>query len=270
MTELEPVKQMARTTWATGDYATIAERDLWAVGPLVVERAGVGPGDDVLDVACGTGNAALRAAQAGADVVASDITPELLEQGGRLADEAGVEIDWVEADAEALPFEDESFDVVVSTFGCMFAPRHELAAREIARVLRPGGRMAVAAWTPDGAIGEFFATVGAYLPPPPDFASPPPRWGSEEHVREIFAATGLVLDFARETVEFRFDSVDEAVEYYSTKFGPVMMARKAIEPDGRWPQLRADMAALFERRTVRDGDELVEPADYLLTLGRKA
>lgn len=269
MTDLDQVKSTARATWATGDYAAIAERDLWAVGPLVVERAGVGPGDDVLDVACGTGNAALRAARTGADVVASDITPELLEHGRRLADDAGVDIEWVEADAEALPFADESFDVVLSTFGCMFAPRHDVAAREIARVLRPGGRMAVTAWTPDGAIGEFFATVAKYLPAPPDFVSPPPLWGSEDHVREIFAGTGVDLDFARETVEFRFDSVEDAVDYYSTKFGPVMMARRAIEPEGRWPQLQADMAALFERRTTPDGDELVEPADYLLTLGRK-
>lgn len=269
MTDLDQVKSTARTTWATGDYPSIAERDIWAVGERAVEHAGVGAGDEVLDVACGTGNAALRAAAKGARVVGADLTPELLAHGRERAEAAGVEVEWVEADAEALPFEDESFDVVLSTFGCMFAPRHAVAANEIARVLRPGGRLAICSWTPEGAIGEFFATVGRYLPPPPEFASPPPLWGSEGHVRELFSGTAVELDFERESVELRFDSVDEAVDYYATKFGPVMMARRLAESDGRWPELQADLRALFERRNESTSGDFAETAEYLVTRGRK-
>lgn len=270
MTDLDQAKTAARTTWATGDYACVAERDIWAVGERAVEHAGVGAGDEVLDVACGTGNAALRAAGKGAHVVGADLTPELLAQARERAEAAGLGVEWVEADAEALPFEDESFDVVLSTFGCMFAPRHEVAAGEIARVLRPGGRIAICSWTPDGAVGEFFATVAKYLPPPPEFASPPPLWGTEDHVRELFDGTGVELDFERESVEFRFDSVDDAVDYYATKFGPVMMARKLTEGDGRWPELRADLTALFERRNESTAGDLSETAEYLVTHGRKS
>ena len=141
-------------------------------------------------MACGTGNAAIRAAEAGGRVVGVDLTPALLEEGRRLADAGSVQVEWVEGDAEELPLPDESFDVVLSTFGCMFAPRHRVTALELARVLRPGGRLAVTAWTPDGAMGEFFRTVGGFLPPPPPVAEPPTLWGDEGYVRELFAGSG--------------------------------------------------------------------------------
>src|SRR5919198_1239354 len=161
-----------RTMWGSGNYAAVAER-ISESGELVVERAGVEPGMDVLDVACGTGNASIPAAEAGARVTGLDITPELFAAGRERAAKAGVEIEWVEGDAESLPFDDESFDVVLSTFGCMFAPRQDLAAREIARVLRPGGRIGICSWTDEGSVGDFFRTVSAHTSPPPPPIAPP-------------------------------------------------------------------------------------------------
>ena len=149
-------------------------------------------GDDlVLDVACGNGNATIPAAKTGATTTGLDLTPELLEAGREAAAEAGVEIDWVEGDAQDMPFDDASFDVVTSVFGCMFAPDQRRAAAEIARVLRPGGRMVVCAWTPEGNMGKMFMTVAAHRPPPPEGFQPPVLWGNEEHVRELFDGTGV-------------------------------------------------------------------------------
>ena len=165
--ELDQIKQGVRASWAAGDYAAVAQRQLWPVGERIIRRVGVRPGEDVLDVACGSGNAAIRAAQAGGRVVGVDLTPELFEAGRRLAAQAGVEVEWLEGDAEALPVKDASFDVVVSVFGCMFAPRHQVAADELARALRSGGRLCVCAWTPEGALGEFFRTIGTHLLPRP-------------------------------------------------------------------------------------------------------
>lgn len=258
---LDQVKQGARAGWAAGDYPAIAQRQLWPVGERIVRRAAVGPADDVLDVGCGTGNAALRAAQAGARVVGVDLTPELLEEGARLAEQLGVEVQWVEGDAEALPVQDASFDVVVSVFGCMFAPRHPVAAAELARVVRPGGRLAVSAWTPDGAMGEFFRTLGGHLPPPPDFVQPPLLWGSEDHVSDLFADTGVEVEFAREFVEFPRMPVDEEIEFATSKFGPLILARHMLEPQGRWPALIDDLRRLLENP---------RPAEYLVTTGVKS
>ena len=257
---LDQVKQGARASWAAGDYPAIAHRQLWPVGERIVRRAAVGPADKVLDVACGTGNAALRAAQAGAKVVGVDLTPELLEEGARLAEQVGVEVQWIEGDAEALPVDDASFDVVVSVFGCMFAPRHRVAAAELGRVLRPGGRLAVSAWTPDGAMGEFFRTLGGHLPPPPDFVQPPLLWGSEDHVRELFADSDVELEFTRELIEFPRMPVDDEIEFATSKFGQLIMARRMLEPQGRWPALIDDLRRLLENP---------RPAEYLVTTGVK-
>ena len=169
-------KQANRTMWAAGNDDAVAEL-VWSAGERLVGRVGVQVGQDVLDVACGTGNATIPAAEAGASVVGLDLTPELFARARERADEAGVAIDWVEGDAESLPFPDASFDVVLSTFGCQFAPRHDVTAGELARVLRPDGRLGVVAWTPEGFVGDFFRSLGAHLPPPPDFAAPPVLWG---------------------------------------------------------------------------------------------
>jgi SAM-dependent methyltransferase len=262
LAELAALKQGARATWAAGDYPAIAERQLWEVGPRIVAAVGVRPGEDVLDVACGTGNAALRAAQAGARVVGVDLTPELFDAGRRLAADAGVQIDWVHGDAEDLPFGDECFDVVLSTFGCMFAPRHAVTAAELARVLRPGGRMGLTCWTPEGTMGTFFRTVGGYMPAPPALAEPPLLWGSEAHVEQLFAGTGIELEFERGLLRpAQFESADAAIEFVVTRFGPLMMARQLAEVSGGWPELRARLAELFERD---------EPAEYLRILGCKS
>jgi ubiquinone/menaquinone biosynthesis C-methylase UbiE len=266
MNEVAELKQQNRAMWAAGEYDAIAEL-VWEVGGYIVRRAEVASGDDVLDVACGTGNASIRAAEAGANVVGLDLTPEMFEAARSRAEAAGVRVEWVEGDAEDLPFPDESFDIVLSTFGCMFAPRHDLVARELARVLRPGGRLGLCNFTPEGAGGDFFRTVGAHLPPLPPFASPPLLWGTEEHVRELFDDTGLELEFEREEVTEQYGSVEQAVETYTTKFGPIVAARALLEPQGRWPALREDLTAMFERN-LAPGESAVA-YEYLVVLGRK-
>jgi len=202
-----------------------------------------------------------------ARVAGLDLTPELLDEGRRLAAKEGVDVAWVEGDAEALPFDDASFDLVVSTFGCMFAPRHDVAAREIARVLRPGGRFGICSWTPESSIGDLFRTVGAHLPPSPAFASPPPMWGSEPHVRRLFEGTGIELECERDEVVFRFDSVEEAVDYYVPRFGPIIKAREQVEPEGRWPALLEYIVAAFERGNTSVDGGFVECAQYLRVRG---
>lgn len=253
------LRTRARATWSAGDYDAVAE-GVWPVGERVVARVGVRPGDRVLDVAAGTGNAALRAAQAGGTVTALDLTPELFEAGRRRASDAGISIEWVEGDAEQLPFAEGSFDVVLSTFGAMFAPRHAVAAAEMTRVLRPGGRLGFATWTPDGAVADMFRTVAAELPPHPA-AEPPLAWGDPGHVQQLF--DGVTFEFAvdRLSIDPHVDPA-EVVDFYLDSFGPLIMARRALEPEGRWPALEKRLRPIIER-IVR------EPATYLMTMGQK-
>jgi SAM-dependent methyltransferase len=259
--DLAEFKQRTRATWAAGNFPEVAKRELWPVGARLVQRIGIGKGERVLDVACGSGNAAIRAAQAGGNVVGVDLTPELFDAARRLADEAEVTVEWVEGDAESLPFEDETFDVVLSTFGVMFAPRHEVAAQELARVLRPGGRLGLCSWTAEGSQGEFFRTLGAHVPPAPSFASPPLLWGSPDHVENLFAGTGIALEFDRETVDgAAYDSGDDALDFLSTNFGPLMMLRGMLESQGTWAGVRDQLASIYARH---------EAPEYLVTLGRK-
>lgn len=254
-------KRAARAMWAAGDYPSVAERELWPLGERIVARAGVRPGEDVLDIGCGTGNAAIRAAQAGGRVVGVDLTPELFGAARRLASAARVEVEWVEGDAEALCFADQSFDVVVSAVGVMFAPRHEAAAREMVRVLRPGGRFVLCNWADDSAISDVFRAAGRYLPPPPDAASPPWLWGSADHVRSLFSGAGIELTFECGTIELpAFESADAEIEYHTTRLGPLIAARQRAEAGGRWPQLRGELASLHER---------LASVSYLVTAGRK-
>jgi SAM-dependent methyltransferase len=261
MEHLAQYKELVRTTWSAGDYdAMMRQEGLYDVGSRLVRTVGVRPGEDVLDVACGTGNATIPAAAAGARVIGLDLTPAMLARARERA--AGLEIEWVEGDAEELPFEDERFDVVLSTFGCMFAPRHEVVADEIARVLRPRGRFGLCTWTPSGVIGEFFRVVGGYFPPDPSYVDPPLSWGEEDHVRELFEGTGIELSFTREVAVIRHESPSAAVDFYATKFGPVVLARKAL--DDRWPALRADLLELFASY------DAVLPAEYLVVQGRRA
>jgi SAM-dependent methyltransferase len=258
---LDELKQRTRATWAAGDFPEVARLTLWDVGERLVRRVGIGRGEDVLDVACGTGNAAIRAAQAGGRTTGLDLTPELFDAGRILAKDAGVEIEWVEGDAEALPFANESFDVVLSTFGAMFAPRHQVTASELARVLRPGGRLGVCSWTPDSITGEMFRALGSFAPPPPPFAEPPLLWGDEKHVRELFDGTGIRLEFATESVPLtQFPSAEAAVDWNEENFGPMIMLRAYLEPQGKWQACRQRLLDLYDP----DAD-----AQYLVVTGRK-
>ncbi len=258
----------ARAVWSAGDFDAIAQR-IKAVGEDTVARVGIGEADRVLDVGCGSGNTTIPAALVGAEVTGLDITPKLLDDGRRNAADAGVEIEWVEGDAQELPFAEQSFDVVVSTFGCMFAPDHGAAAAEIARVLRPGGRIGLAAWTPAGRIGGFFMTLAAHAPPPPEGFQPPPLWGVSDHVRGLFADTGVEPRFEEATARFRFDSQEEAVREYETKFGPVVTLRAALEPEGRWGAAHDALVDYFGEVNTATDDGYEFEAEYLLTLGGK-
>jgi SAM-dependent methyltransferase len=260
-------KQTQRRIWSSGDYPDIA-RLIEAGAEHLVRAADVQPGHDVLDVATGSGNVALVAAQRGANVTGLDITPELFEAARRRAAEAGVDCEWVEGDAEELPYEDNSFDRALSAFGTMFAPRHERAAAELVRVTKPGGVVAVAAWTPEGTNGQMFRTVASHMPPPPPELKPPSLWGDEQHIRSLFDPLGVELGFERGQVDFADESVEKWLAYGEEKLGPMVMARAALEPQGKWDALRADLAALYERENkATDGSFRVEP-EYLVTIAR--
>jgi SAM-dependent methyltransferase len=265
--EVQAHRDGLRAIWGAGDWPSFA-RLVWEVGQKLVDRVGVEPGDDVLDIACGTGNAAIRAAQAGGRAVGCDLVPDHFEAGRKLAAEHGVEVEFVEANAEALPGGDDSYDVVLSIFGHMFAPRHELAAAEIGRVLRPGGKLGLCTWIPDGNVGSFFTTVAGHMPPPPEFAQPPLQWGLENHVRELLEPLGFELECARESIGFDFDSVEAAVAEYEEAFGPIVMAKAALEPEGRWGALREDLLGVFDSgSTEREGGGITFTSDYLMTTG---
>src|SRR6478609_1100124 len=180
------LKKKHRAMWASGDYPALADEMLLELGAVLVEACGIRSRQRVLDVAAGTGNAAIPAAMMGAKVVASDLTPELFEAGRKEAANRGVSLEWQEADAEALPFGDAEFDAVMSCIGVMFAPHHQAAADELLRVCKPGGSVGLLSWTPEGFVGQMLAALKPFGPPPPPGAQPAPLWGSEEHVRELF------------------------------------------------------------------------------------
>lgn len=264
--ELGELKQRHRATWAAGKYDQVANM-IWPVGQVVVDAARVQPGSDVLDVAAGTGSVATRAAAKGARVVASDLTPEMFEDGRRRAEHAGVEVaEWVEADVEALPFEDDSFDRVLSSFGAMFAPRHAVAAGELVRVLRPDGTLAMSTWLAHSFAGRLLQTLGGHFPPPPEFADPPLLWGDEGHVRRLLGGR-LLLAFEQRSVDFVFASVDDMLAEYEEVFGPVVIARQALAPE-RYDALVADLRSLIERFDVGEGEARI-PSEYLLIVGHK-
>lgn len=228
------LKAKHRAMWASGDYPTLASDLIWELGARVVDAVDVRPGNRVLDIAAGSGNVAIRAALRGATVVASDLTPELFDVGRRLATEAGAELEWREADAEALPFGDGEFDVALSSVGIMFAPHHEPAANELLRVVRPGGRIGLLNWTPEGFIGQMFGVMKPYAPPPPPGATPAPKWGDEAHVRDLLGDAVDDVEMRRETVEIdRFISPESFRDYFKTKYGPTIAvyARIAGDPD---------------------------------------
>lgn len=271
-TEEQPQhKTDARRAWALGDYHRFATQLIWEVGPVVVEAAGIGPGMRVLDVAAGTGNVAVRAAAAGAEVVASDLTPQSLEAGRRAAEAHGLELEWVEADAESLPFADGGFDVVTSAFGAMFAPDHSAVARELVRVCRPGGTIALANFTPDGAAGDFFTTLGRHAPPPP--GEPPLLWGVPEHVRERLGAGVAALDCERRSyVERVAGGPADYAAFFRETFGPVIALREQLAGDpARLAALDRDLLAFAERSNTGPPEgPFACPYEYLLVVARTA
>lgn len=267
MADLTEAQQHARKLWSSGDYPT-AMHVIASVGPRVVKTASVVGDDMVLDVACGSGNATIPAAKTGAKTTGLDITPELLEAGKKAAAEAGVEIEWIVGDAQGLPFDDASFDVVTSVFGCMFAPDHRRTAEELARVLKPGGRMVLTAWRPEGNFGAMFRTIASHLPPPPEGFQPPPLWGNEEHVREIFEGTGIDLDLGPTEVEFTADSPEAYLDEMERDLPPMVMARANMEPD-KWDALRSDLQTLYAEMNESES-AFSAPQEYLLIKGAKS
>jgi len=266
------LKAKHRALWASGDYPAVAAELIPALGPELVRACGVRAGDRVLDVAAGSGNAAIPAAAAGATVTASDITPELFESGRRIAAERGVELEWVEADAEALPFADDSYDVVMSCVGAMFAPHHQVTADELVRVCRPGGTIGMINWTPEGFIGNLFATMKPYAPPPPAGANPPPLWGAENHVRELFGDTVTDLTTCRQTVHIDHCSTPEAFrEYWKRNYGPTIAVYRfnAGEPDRLESLDRAFLEFLTRWNRATEPQRTAYEAEYLLVTATK-
>jgi SAM-dependent methyltransferase len=266
--DVDGFKQGQKAMWTAGDYGEVAQR-IVAVGEYVAERAGAGPGLELLDVASGTGNVSVPAAQAGANVTALDLTPKLLEEQRGRAAAASVEIELIEGDAEQLPFADASFDRVTSCFGVMFAPRQKIAAEELVRVLRPGGRVVVAAWTPAGMVGRMFAASAPYMPPPPEGFVPPVMWGDEAHVRGLFEGSDVELSFELRTVSFEGASVEAWVERDERILGPSVMAKAALEQQGRYEELRRDVVDLYSQFNEAQDGSFRAPADYLVTVAQR-
>ena len=266
------LKTKHRAMWAMGNYPTVVTDVVAPLGPILVDAAGIKPGDVVLDVAAGSGNAAIPAARAGARVIASDLTPELLETGQKLlAAEAGVQLTWETADAEALPYGDSEFDAVLSCLGVMFAPHHQTSADELIRVCRPGGTIGLVSWTPSGFIGQMFATMRPYAAPPPPGAQPPPLWGSEDHVRELLG--DRVEQVRTETRTLRvthYTSPEAFRDYFKTNYGPTISAYRFIADDpDRVAALDHDLAELGKRFDIgTDSYEL--DWEYLIFIARKA
>jgi SAM-dependent methyltransferase len=264
-TQLDEFKTRQRAVWGAGEYAPFADR-IADVGERVVERAGIEPGIRVLDVGCGTGNATIPAARAGARVTGLDLVPKLLEHGRANAEATGLEIEWVEGDAEELPFEDRSFDRVLSVFGHMFAPRHQRAADEMARVCRDGGVIVTAAWTPAGVVGQVMQAGAAYMPPPPDYASPPFLWGSEAHVCETFGQSAKGFEFERHVNWREADSLAVYADDFMEHF-PTMAAARTMLGD-RFEELREKSIAIWRDANEADDGSLLLPQEYLLSIVR--
>ena len=250
--------------WSTGDYADVCDRMIPDLGARLVEMAAIGPGEEVLDVAAGSGNASLPAAHAGAVVTALDITPVLLEAGAQRAAVAGVNVAWVQGDAQAMPFTDASFDCVLSCVGVQFCADHDAAARELVRVCRPGGRIALIAWTPEGFIGQVLAAVSRATGAVGSRRSPL-EWGREPAVRAWFEAVGDVTAH-RGHVDMPARSAAEWVDYMAEAYGPLARARGALAPRGAWAPLREQLCEIAVAHDMGGADGFAGRAEYLATV----
>jgi ubiquinone/menaquinone biosynthesis C-methylase UbiE len=257
--DLATLKSRQQAAWSSGDYAVIGTT-LQIVGEMLCEAVDLRSGQRVLDVAAGNGNATLAAARRFADVVSTDYVGSLLERGRERAKAERLPVAFQEADAEALPFADASFDVVLSTFGVMFTPNQQRAASELIRVCRPGGKIGLANWTPESFIGRLFKTIGKYVPPAPGMKSPA-LWGSKAHLDTLFASKGAIAAQSRNFV-FRYKAPKQWVEIFRAYYGPIVKAFAAIDPDAR-ERLEADLYALLDEFNIAEDGTLVVPSEYL-------
>jgi SAM-dependent methyltransferase len=259
--DLEAIKQRQQQTWASGDFSVVASR-IMIVAELLCDTADLHAGWRVLDVATGSGNAAIAAARLGCDVSGVDYVPALLERGRRRAAAEGLDVELVEGDAEALPFPDSSFDAVTSVFGSMFAPNHEQAASELLRVTRPDGVIALASWAPEGFIGDLFRTVSKHVPPPAGLQSPM-LWGTEDHLRELFGDDIDSLHVTERTFTWRFTSAEEFVTFFRLWYGPTLKAFAALE-DTKRDALEIDLVELANAHDRLESPSAIAiPATYL-------
>jgi SAM-dependent methyltransferase len=257
--DIATVKQRQQAAWASGDYTAVGAR-LVLTAELLCEAVDLRAGERVLDVACGSGNAALAAARRFCQVVGVDYVPALLDRARQRAQAEGLEATFQEADAEDLPFPDGAFDVVLSTCGAMFAPDQEQTAAELLRVCRPGGRIGMVNWVPDGYVGALFRAIGRYLPPPPGLR-PPVLWGSEDRLRELFGS-GVTISAPRRTFLWRWPSPEHQAEFFATFYGPTNKALAALAAD-RAADLKAEMVEVARSFDVSDDGTLVLRQDYL-------
>jgi ubiquinone/menaquinone biosynthesis C-methylase UbiE len=268
-TTQSPIKLKHKAMWAFGNYDAVATEVVGGLGPVIVRAAGIGPGQRVLDVAAGSGNASIPAAERGAQVTASDLTPELLDIGEHRAAGRGLDLRWLEADAEFLPFGDGEFDTVLSCVGVMFAPFHQPVADELTRVTRPGGTIALINWTPEGFIGQMFTLMKQFVPAPPPGAQPGPLWGTETHVRELFGdrVTELQAERRQLTVD-RFASAEHFRDYFREYYGPTIAAYRNVADD---PAREAELdRALVDLARSAGADTGTMQWEYLLVTARRA
>lgn len=258
--DFDAIKQRQQATWASGDFAVIGTT-LQIVGETLAEALDIRAGERVLDVAAGNGNATLAAAHRLAQVTAIDYVPQLLTKAAKRADAEGVVVEFQVADAENLPFSDGVFDVALSTFGAMFTPQHAKAASELLRVVRSGGRIGMANWTPEGFIGQLFRVIGAFVPPPAGAMSPA-LWGTRAHLLRLFGAEVGELSTERRIFSFRYRSAAHWIEIFRTYYGPTHKAFSALGP-ARQVDLAREVTALLDQHNVGGSDSLVVPAEYL-------
>ena len=258
--DFDAIKQRQQATWASGDFAVIGVT-LQIMGESLAEAADIRANEKVLDIAAGNGNATLAAARRFAKVTSTDYVPALLEKGRRRAEAEGLQVEFREADAENLPFPDASFDVAMSTVGVMFAPDHARCASEMLRVVRDGGRIALANWTPEGFVGQLFKTIGAYVPPPAGVKSPA-LWGTESYLAELFGERAANSQATRKIFNFRYASPEHWLQVFRDFYGPTNKAFAALDPAGQ-QALEKDIRAVLERFNIAGTSSLVVPGEYL-------
>ena len=265
--DMAAIRQRQQATWASGDFAIIGVT-LQMVGESLAEAADIRAREEVIDIAAGNGNATLAAARRFARVTSTDYVPALLQRGRERADAEGLQVSFRVADADALPFPDASFDVAVSTFGVMFAPDHRRAAQEMLRVVRDGGRIAMANWTPEGLVGQLFKLIGKHVPPPAGLQSPA-LWGTTDYLQDLFGVSSEQLQAQCKLFNFRYASAQHWIQVFRDYYGPVHKAFAALPPDGA-QALEQDLASLLDSLNTAGPSSLVVPAEYMeVVIGKR-